>query len=175
VTAPVQAVVFDLDGVLSPEALRRQVVDALRAAYADPPPAAVEAVRRLRARWPLAVASSSNKELIEVVLDELGIADAFSAVVSSEEVDRGKPAPDVYLEACRRLGLPASACVAVEDSTNGLFSAHAAGMAVIAVPNAEYPPAAAALAVAGAVVADVAHLTAETVLAASSGGRRAVP
>ena len=116
-------------------------------------PGAVEAVRALAENGlPLAVASSSNRELIEAVLDLLGVADAFAVVVSSEEVGRGKPAPDVYLEAARRLGVEPAACVAVEDSSNGLRSAHAAGMRVLAVPNRTYPPEAGALALASAVL-----------------------
>jgi HAD superfamily hydrolase (TIGR01509 family) len=109
-------------------------------------PGAVDAVRALAGRWPLAVASSAPAALIAVVLDASGLRPLFAAAVSSEEVPRGKPAPDVYLEAAARLGVPPGACAAVEDSSNGLRSAAAAGMAVIAVPRPEYPPAADALA-----------------------------
>ena len=123
---------------------------------------AVEAVRRLAARFPLAVASSSNRPLIDAVLAEAGIVDLFAVMVSSEEVDRGKPAPDVYLEATRRLGFPPAHCAAIEDSANGIRSAHAAGLRVCAVPNAHYPPAADSLALADIVLPSVASLTAAT-------------
>ena len=93
-----------------------------------------------RERYPLGLASSSNRELIDAVLDAGGISRLFAATVSSEEVARGKPAPDVYLEAARRLGVEPTVCVAVEDSHNGIRSAKAAGMACIAVPNEPFPP-----------------------------------
>jgi HAD superfamily hydrolase (TIGR01509 family) len=111
-------------------------------------PGAVEAVRSMASEWPLALATSSNRNVIDLVLSESGLADAFAATVSSEEVDRGKPAPDVYLEAAKQLGVEPTACVAIEDSTNGIRSAHAAGMAVVAVPNRDFPPEADALALA---------------------------
>ena len=102
-------------------------------------PGAVEAVRRAAAAFPLALASSSNREVFEEVLDLAGIADCFSATVSSEEVARGKPAPDVYLEAARRLGVAPERCAAVEDSHAGIRSAKSAGMRVVAIPNATLP------------------------------------
>jgi HAD superfamily hydrolase (TIGR01509 family) len=126
-------------------------------------PGAVDAVRRLAARWPLGVASSANREIIELVLDRSGLADQFSAYVSSEEVPRGKPAPDVYLEAARRLAVDPASCVAVEDSSNGLRSAAAAGMAVIAVPNREFPPDPDALSLAAVTVGGVGEIDAATV------------
>jgi HAD superfamily hydrolase (TIGR01509 family) len=121
---------------------------------AGPPwlPGAIEAVQRIAAVSPLGLASSSNRELIDLVLDAGGIAELFQATVSSEEVARGKPSPDVYLEAARRLDIAPSRCVAVEDSGNGISAAHAAGMAVIAFPNAFYPPADDTLALAAAVI-----------------------
>ncbi len=103
-------------------------------------PGAVGAVRRVGARWPLGVASSANRVVLDAVLDLAGLQDAFSVTVSSEEVRRGKPAPDVYLEAARRLGYPPRHCVAIEDSANGILSGVAAGLAVVAVPNREFPP-----------------------------------
>ena len=126
-------------------------------------PGAVEAVRALSARWPLAVASSAPKSLIEAVLDLSGLRPAFAAAVSSEEVPRGKPAPDVYLEAAARLGIPPAACAAVEDSSNGLRSAAAAGLTVIAIPRPEYPPAADALALARLVLPSLNVLTPHTI------------
>ena len=128
-------------------------------------PGAVDAVRGLAraGRWRLAVASSAPKSLIGTVLGASGLRPLFAAAVSSEEVPRGKPAPDVYLEAAARLGVPAAACAAVEDSSNGLRSAAAAGMAVIAVPRPEYPPAADALAGARVVLTSLTELTPETI------------
>jgi HAD superfamily hydrolase (TIGR01509 family) len=126
-------------------------------------PGATDAVARLAREFPLAVASSSNRPLIEAVLETAGVADHFATTVSSEEVARGKPAQDVYLEAARRLGVPAERCAAVEDSANGLRAAHAAGMRVLALPNPHYPPAAEALALADAVLGSPDELTAELV------------
>ena len=151
-----------------PEEISDEVVSRLSELYArDLPvlPGAVEAVEGLAQRWPLAVASSSNRPLIERVLELLGVAAAFSAIVSSEEVARGKPAPDVYLEAAARLGVDPSACAAVEDSSNGLRSARAAGMRVVAVPSASYPPAEDALAGAAVVLRDLSELTPEAIAA----------
>ncbi len=122
-------------------------------------PGAVDAVRRLRARWPLGLASSSNREIIDLALSLAGLADAFSVTLSSEEVSRGKPAPDVYLEASRRLGVAPGCCVAVEDSSNGLRAAAAAGMPVVAVPNAHYPPSDDALALAAVTIPGLYELT----------------
>jgi HAD superfamily hydrolase (TIGR01509 family) len=123
-------------------------------------PGAVEAVRELAAQRPLGLASSANREVIDAVLDEAGIAGCFGATVSSEEVPRGKPAPDVYLEVAARLGIEARECAAVEDSKNGLLAAAAAGMLVVAVPNREFPPSPEALAVAGAVLDGIAAVPA---------------
>jgi HAD superfamily hydrolase (TIGR01509 family) len=126
-------------------------------------PGAVDTVRALAGRWPLGVASSSPVTLIRLVLATAGVADLFAAAVSSEEVPRGKPAPDVYLEAAARLGAEPRRCVAVEDSSNGLRAAVAAGMVLVAAPNAQYPPAADALALATAVVPGVAEVTPELI------------
>ena len=122
-------------------------------------PGAAEAVRSLAGRWPLGLASSSNREIIDRVLELAGFADSFRVILSSEEVARGKPAPDVYLETARRLGVAPACCVAIEDSSNGLRAAAAAGMVVIAVPNPHYPPAADALALAAATVRVVGDVT----------------
>jgi HAD superfamily hydrolase (TIGR01509 family) len=142
--------------------INAEVVRRMQEAYAaELPllPGAVEAVRALAGRWPLGLASSSNRELIDVFLDAAGVRDAFGVTVSSEEVARGKPAPDVYLAAAEALGVEPGRCVAIEDSANGLRAAHAAGMAVIAVPNPHYPPGDDALALAAATVASVADAT----------------
>jgi HAD superfamily hydrolase (TIGR01509 family) len=123
----------------------------------------VETVRRLGARFTLGLASSSARVLIDQVLATAGLTDAFAVTLSTEEVPRGKPAPDVYLTAVEKLGLTPAACAAIEDSSNGLRSAAAAGLAVIAVPHGVYPPAADALAMASLVVDSLAELTVEAV------------
>jgi HAD superfamily hydrolase (TIGR01509 family) len=150
----------------SPEEINAEVVRRMLARYEEELPlipGAVDAVRRLAEAFTLAVASSSNRPLIEAVLEGAGIAQLFTVVVSSEEVARGKPAPDVYLEAARRLGVQPTACAAVEDSSNGIRAAHAAGMRVIALPNEHYPPAPDALALADAVISSPDELTVELV------------
>jgi HAD superfamily hydrolase (TIGR01549 family) len=119
---------------------------------------AVDAVRRIGAVWPLGLASSSNRPLIETVLEVTGLAPLFQATVSSEEVARGKPAPDVYLEAARRLGVDPTRCAAVEDSHSGIRSARTAGMRVVAIPNPSYPPGDDALAEADVVLGSIAEL-----------------
>jgi len=152
----------------SPDEINAEVVDRLLTRYRVSLPLvhdAAEAVERLAARWPLGLASSSNREVIDAVLETAGIADRFATTVSSEEVVGGKPAPDVYLEAARRLGVDARECAAVEDSRNGIRSAHAAGMRVIAIPNAHYPPSNDVLAAAGVVLASLDELTVERVSA----------
>ena len=149
-----------------PEEINTEVVRRLEALYREEIPllpGAVEAVRSLAARWPLGLASSSNRELIDLVLETSGLAPYFTATVSSEEVARGKPAPDVYLEAAGRLGVDPRRCAAVEDSENGIRSAKDAGMRVIAIPNPQYPPADEALALADVVLQSTAALTPEVV------------
>lgn len=163
---------------LTPEEINRQVVARMTELYrARLPllPGAVRVVRELGELWPLGLASSSNRELIDLVLDLAGIQSAFSVTVSSEEVGRGKPAPDVYLEAARRLRVEPSACVAIEDSSNGLRAGAAAGMALIAIPNPDYPPSEDALALAGARVDVVGEVTADLVRRVSSRGGDEVP
>jgi HAD superfamily hydrolase (TIGR01509 family) len=151
---------------LDPSEIDREVVRRVVAHYRQRLPAlpgAREAVRRLAERWPLGLATSSNREVVDVVLEALRVARCFRATVSSEEVGRGKPAPDVYLEAARRLGVPPAACVAIEDSSNGLRSASAASMTVVAIPNPHFPPAPDALALAAIVLRDLDELTPEVV------------
>ncbi len=126
-------------------------------------PGAVEAVQRMGRRWPLALASSAGRPVIDTVLAVAGLQHEFQATVSSEEVARGKPAPDVYLEAALRLGQPPLACAAVEDSANGIRSALAAGLRVVAIPNPDYPPPASVLAQAQVVIGSLADLTGELV------------
>ena len=149
-----------------PEEINREVVGRLEALYRERLPAvpgARAAVERLGARWPLGLASSSNREVIELALELLGVHGLFQATVSSEEVGRGKPAPDVYLEAARRLGVDATRSAAVEDSTNGILSAKAAGMRVLAIPNRRFPPGEDVVTQADAVLDSLAELTAEAI------------
>jgi HAD superfamily hydrolase (TIGR01509 family) len=148
----------------TPEEINAAIVERMLARYGEAPPllpGALEAVRRVGASVPLAIASSSNRELIDVVLRASGLAADFRATVSSEEVPRGKPWPDVYLEAARRLGVDPARCGAVEDSHNGIRSAKAAGMRVVAVPNAHYPPDDEALGLADVVVPSIDELQVE--------------
>jgi HAD superfamily hydrolase (TIGR01509 family) len=154
-----------------PEELSRLVAEQMRERYRDELPlvdGAVEAVRLIGARWPLGLASSSNRELIDLALELMGVAELFRATVSSEEVERGKPAPDVYLEAARRLGAPPENVVAIEDSANGIRSATAAGMRVVAIPNPHFPPPDEALAKAELVLGSLEELTPGAVESASS-------
>nr|WP_306270206.1 HAD family phosphatase [Ornithinimicrobium sp. HY1793] len=135
-------------------------------------PGAVEAVQRLAARWPLALASSSARRLIDTSLATLGITDRFEVSVSTEEVARGKPAPDGFLRACELLGVEPARAVAIEDSSNGLRSASAAGMRVIAVPHEAFPPAADALALADVVVRNLDEVTVDLVAGLAAGRER---
>jgi len=121
------------------------------------------AVERIASRWPLGLASSSNRPIIELVLELAELGPFFRATVSSEEVGRGKPAPDVYLEAARRLGVPPERCAAIEDSHNGIRSGHAAGMRVIAIPNRDFPPDDEALVLADLALDSLGELTPEAV------------
>lgn len=146
----------------SPDEIAVEVVRRMEDRYRERLPllpGAREAVERIAARWPLAVASSSNRPLIDLALDVGGLASLFRATVSSEEVARGKPAPHVYLEACARLGVEPARTAAIEDSRNGIRSAHAAGMKVVAIPNAHFPPDDESLALADVVLPSLDELT----------------
>jgi HAD superfamily hydrolase (TIGR01509 family) len=146
-----------------PDRVAADVVDRMALRYDEELPllpGAVEAVRRAAARWPLGLASSSPRRLIDTVLTVAGLTDLFAATVSTEEVPRGKPAPDVYLAVAAKLGVLPGACAAIEDSSNGLRSAHAAGMRVVAAPRPEYPPAPDALALADRLVTSLDELDA---------------
>jgi HAD superfamily hydrolase (TIGR01509 family) len=156
-----------------PDEINAEVVRRMQERYAnDLPlvPGGVEAVRRLADSFLLGVASSSNRPLIDAVLAAAGLDDAFAATVSSEEVARGKPAPDVYLEAARRLGVAPTEAVAVEDSANGIRSAHAARMRVIAIPNRRYPPPEDALALADLVLDSPDDLTVDAIAGGTGAG-----
>jgi HAD superfamily hydrolase (TIGR01509 family) len=150
----------------APEEISAEVVRRLEDAYRRRLPlidGAREAVERLAARWPLGLASSSNRELIDLALEVSGLGRFFGATVSSEEVARGKPAPDVYRETARRLGVPPARCAAVEDSRNGIRAAKAAGMRVVALPNRHFPPDEATLELADVALASLAGLRESTV------------
>jgi len=149
-----------------PDEIAREVVRRMAARYrARLPllPGARDAVERLAVRWPLGLASSSNRPLIDLALEAGELGRFFGATVSSEEVARGKPAPDVYLEACRRLGVAPEHAAAVEDSHNGIRSAHSAGLRVIAIPNAHFPPDEESLALANAALASLDELVPDVV------------
>jgi HAD superfamily hydrolase (TIGR01509 family) len=165
----------ELDVPLEPERINELVVAALLDQYRRRLPllpGAVPAVRRLADRWPLGLASSANRPVIDAVLQRAGIADCFTVTISGEEVAAGKPAPDVYLTAARRLGVDAVDAAAVEDSTNGLRAAAAAGMLVIASPNREYPPEPDALALAALVVESLDALTPDAIEGAAQRARK---
>jgi HAD superfamily hydrolase (TIGR01509 family) len=150
----------------SPEEITAEVVRRMEELYGERLPllpGAREAVERLAARWPLGLASSSNRPLIDLALELSGLAPLFRATVSSEEVARGKPAPDVYLETARRLGVSPNRAAAIEDSHNGILSAAAAGMHVVAIPNNRFPPHEEALATADVVLRSLEELTPDAI------------
>jgi HAD superfamily hydrolase (TIGR01509 family) len=152
---------------LEPDAISDEVVRRLERIYRAELPlvdGAIEAVERFAGSLPLGLASSSNREIIDLFLELSGLGPLFAATVSSEEVARGKPAPDVYLEVLRRMDANPARSVAVEDSENGIRAAKAAGMRVLALPNAHYPPDPGALAEADDVLASLDELTAARVL-----------
>jgi HAD superfamily hydrolase (TIGR01509 family) len=149
-------VVETLGAQLTPGQVNDAVVAAMLEGYKrELPllPGAREAIERAAGRHTLALASSSNRPVIDLVLETMGVAGRFAATVSSEEVARGKPAPDVYLEAMRRAGIEEG--LAIEDAENGIKSAHAAGLRVIAIPNPHFPPPEEALALADEVLPDL--------------------
>ena len=133
---------------------------------------AIEAVRRIATGRSVALASSAHRDVIDAALAATGLAGVFGVVISSDEVAHGKPAPDVYLEAARRLDIEARACLVVEDSINGVRAARAAGMTVVLVPNASVPPAAGAIELADVVLARLADLDPAAVWAAIGRARR---
>ena len=152
----------DLGVGLPPETIAAEVIDQMKARYAEHVPfmpGAVGAVRQLAASWPLGLASSSPPVLIDAVLDGAGLRECFAVAMSTEEVAHGKPAPDIYLAVTERLGRQPRRCAAVEDSANGLRSAAAAGLRVIAVPHPRYPPGADALGLATLVLPSLTGLT----------------
>jgi len=155
----------DLGVGLPPDEVAAQVIDRMAASYREHLPllpGAVEAVHRLAARWPLGLASSAPAVLIETVL-AAALRSYFSVTMSTEQVPHGKPAPDIYLAVAAKLGHAPAHCAAVEDSSNGLRSAAAAGLHVIAIPHPKYPPDPDALAAASLVLSDLADLTTDAV------------
>ena len=158
----------DLGVGLPPGEVAAIVTDRMAARYREHIPllpGAAGAVRRLAGRWPLGLASSAPAVLIETVLQSAGLRPDFQVTMSTEQVPRGKPAPDIYLAVAGCLGVGAASCAAVEDSSNGLRSAAAAGLRVIAVPRPQYPPDPDALAQAGLVLAGLGELTPDAVSA----------
>jgi HAD superfamily hydrolase (TIGR01509 family) len=156
----------NLEVPLSAEEISREVVSRLEALYREDLPlieGSAEAVRAAAERWPVAIASSSNRELIDLIADLAGIADVLDTTVSSEEAGRGKPAPDVFLMAAEQLGVAPDKCVVIEDSANGIRAGVDAGMKVIAAPNRDFPPSKDALDLATLVIDRVADLTNETI------------
>jgi len=160
----------DLGVGLPPDQVAALVIDRMAASYREHLPllpGAVEAVHRLAARWPLGLASSAPAALIDTVLDSAGLRPYFRVAMSTEQVPRGKPAPDIYLAVTARLGCSPPDCAAIEDSSNGLRSAAAAGLRVIAIPRPQYPPDPDALAAAGLVLPALAELTTDAISALS--------
>jgi HAD superfamily hydrolase (TIGR01509 family) len=156
----------ELGVLLDPDEINRRVVERMLASYKRKVPllpGAVDAVRRLAGRWPLGLASSANRPVIDAALESAGLTRCFSATVSGDEVAHGKPSPDVYLAAAAKLGVAPERAAAVEDSSNGLRAGAAAGMLVIAVPNREFPPSDDSLALAALVVESVGELTPELI------------
>jgi HAD superfamily hydrolase (TIGR01509 family) len=156
----------DLAVPLSADRIINAVLERMQARYAETLPlvdGTVKVVQSLARGFDLGIASSSPRLLLDFVLNGAGLAAEFRAAVSSDEVARGKPAPDVYLEAARRLEVDPADCAAVEDSSNGLRSAASAGMRVIVIPNRRYPPDAKALSLAGVTLNQLRDLTPEVV------------
>jgi len=158
----------DLGVGMRPEAVAELVIEQMQARYREQVPllpGAADAIARLAAHWPVGLASSSPPTLIDAVLDGAGLRGYFEAAWSTEQVQRGKPAPDIYLAVTQELGRSPAQCAAIEDSTNGLRSAAAAGLTVIAVPRPRYPPEPAALRLARLVLTDLTELTPQQITA----------
>ncbi|MDL5158311.1 HAD family hydrolase [Actinomycetospora termitidis] len=151
------------DAATCERAVVDDMVDALAQGRMEPYAGAVDMVRDVAGRVPVALATSAPRRLIDAVLEANGLTSSFGATVSSAEVERGKPGPDVYLEAARRLDVDPARCVGVEDSSNGIRAAAAAGMTVVAIPNPTYPPKPDALALAARSADGVASAHAEIV------------
>jgi beta-phosphoglucomutase-like phosphatase (HAD superfamily) len=144
----------DLGVALPPGEIAKAVVAGVIARLQSVPvlPGAPGALERLAGAFALGLATSASLPVAAAVLEKTGWRRFFEVVVSADDVQRGKPAPDVYLRALGLMRADPSRTAAVEDSANGIRSAHAAGLAVIAIPNREFPPDAAALALASKVL-----------------------
>ena len=156
----------DLGVGLPPPEVAALVIERMQARYREGVPlmpGAAGAVRRMAERWPLGLASSAPTTLIDAVLDGTGLRECFTVTLSTEQVSHGKPAPDIYLAVTGQLGCPPERCAGIEDSTNGLRSAAAAGLQVIAVPHPRYPPEPAALRAVRLVLTGLDELTAQAV------------
>lgn len=147
---------------LAIQAIQDAVVAGVVSRYrANPVPIIGDApaqVRRIARDWPVAIASSSHRDIIAAAVDALGLHEVMGAIVSSDEVPLGKPAPDVYLLAATRLGVAPDRCLVVEDSVNGVRAGNAAGMTVVLVPNESSPPTGDARDLADHVVGSLAEL-----------------
>jgi HAD superfamily hydrolase (TIGR01509 family) len=146
----------------TPESIAQEVINALAQRYAERLPllpGALDAVERLAGRWPLGLASGSPRPLIDTIMRASPLGTLFRVAVASDEVAANKPAPDVYLEVVRRLGAEPAKTVAIEDSANGLRSAHAGGLRVVAVPQPAFPQPEDALALADVVVSSLDEVT----------------
>lgn len=151
---------------VAPEQIRDEVVASMLRRIGEGVPlldGAGEAVEALAARWPLGLASSADRPVIEAVLEATGLARFFETYVASDEAGRGKPAPDVYLAAVERLGVEPQTAVAIEDSGNGMRAANAAGLGLIAIPIDHTPVDPDALVLAGVVLGSIRELTPEQV------------
>jgi HAD superfamily hydrolase (TIGR01509 family) len=151
----------------APDVIADRVIGRMADRYAQRLPlipGALEAVERMARRWPLGLASGSPRRLIDVVMTATPLGERFRVAVASDEVAANKPAPDVYLEVLRRLGTRAARAVAIEDSANGLRSAHAAGLRVIAIPQPAFPQAPEALSLADSILGSLDDLSAEVVM-----------
>jgi HAD superfamily hydrolase (TIGR01509 family) len=126
-----------LGGVRTADQLVEELVELAAVEFArgvTPMPGAVELIDELRGRRPIAVASNSLRRMVDLALDGAGLDGVFDAVIAGDEVPEPKPAPDIYLEAARRLGSPPERAVAIEDSPTGAAAARAAGMFVVGIP-----------------------------------------
>lgn len=143
-TAAWTAYMIDRLGLeLTSEEVQKLVVERMIASYKKRipfKPGATEVVKLAGAHYPLALASGSVRELIDLVVASPEFAGRFQVVVSADEVARGKPHPDVFLEAARRLSVPPEACVCLEDSGHGIDAGKAAGMRVVGVPDPRFMP-----------------------------------
>lgn len=156
----------ELEVPMSAEEISREVVARLEALYREDLPlieGSAEAVHAAAERWPVAIASSSNRELIDLIAELAGIHLVLKTTVSSEEAGRGKPAPDVFVMAAEQLGVDPENCVVIEDSANGIRAGVAAGMKVIAIPNRDFPPSQDALDLATLVIDRLTDLTNATI------------